>query len=215
MSAPELEDLERRVGQAGQGDLVQDAFLRVLAADLLEKGEPLPPPLRNYIATSLRGNHAEAIATEFRELCLSMLRVLVSYLQPNTPREEVADSAVKALERIRQFTEEFSLGRRRRLPESLRELECVIVWVLFMVKQWEITSVNVADARKLRSWQEAVEAVSEQLGLRSGYAPRSIANVLKYFMMKGRSLKGRSTGAPIRGRHPRGRSQPSGECIAP
>src|SRR5947199_14337 len=88
-------------------------------------------------------------------------------------------------------------GRRWRLgtrclPESLQELESVVVWVLFMLKQWEITSTNVNDARKLLSWQHAVEAVSEALDpdreadgkCRSGYSPRSIANTLEYFMSK-------------------------------
>lgn len=192
---PELEALERMIGQARRGDWVQDAFLRVLAADSLEKGEPLPPPLRHYIVTSLLGSHAESVATEYRELCLLVVRVLVSYLQPYVSRDEVEDTAVKAVERIRQVPDKFTHGRR--LPESLQGLESCIVWVLFMVKQWEITSVNVDDARKLRSWQDAVEAVSERLDpdresvdgkqgrLRSGYAPRNIANILRYFWSLG------------------------------
>ncbi|MFL6263416.1 MAG: hypothetical protein ACJ76Y_27290 [Thermoanaerobaculia bacterium] len=175
--------------KAEDGDWVQDSFLRVLAADLLEEGEPLPVPLRNYIVASLVGSQARPIAAEFRELCLLMVRALSSYLQPEISREEVEDSAVKTIERIRQAPEKFTHGRR--LPESLRELESVVVWILFMVNQWEITSTNVNDARKLLSWQDAVEAVSEALDpdreaagekRRSGYSPRSIANTLEYFM---------------------------------
>jgi len=176
--------------KAEDGDWVQDAFLRVLAADLLENGEPLPAPLRDYIVASLVGRQARPIEAEFRELCLLMVRALSSYLQPEISREEVEDSAVKAIERIRQAPKKFARGRR--LPESLQELESVVVWVLFMLKQWEITSTNVNDARKLLSWQHAVEAVSEALDpdreadgkCRSGYSPRSIANTLEYFMSK-------------------------------
>jgi hypothetical protein len=207
---PELEGLERSVEQAQGGDWLKDALLRVKAADLLEKGEPLPPPVRNYIVTSLLGGNAKLIEAEFRELGILAVNVLASYLQPKTSREEVENSAIKALERIRQFPEKFSRGRRRRLPESLRELESLIVWVLFMVKQWEIISVNTGDAKGVRScedaidgkkvhtWEEAVAAVSEQLDpsrisadrkdgkqrlLRSGYSPRNIANILRPFRL--------------------------------
>ena len=185
------EVLEQTARKAGQGDWVKDAFLRVLAADLLENGEPLPPPLRNYIVTSLRGNQAESVMTEYRDLIELVVDILFSYLDPDISREEVEESAVKAVERIRQFPDKFAHGRR--LPESLRNFEKCVVWVLFMVKQWEITSVNINDARKLRSWQDAVEAVSERLDpdresadgkqrrLRSGYSPRNIANILRPF----------------------------------
>lgn len=192
-----LEVLEEMVREAGQGDWVKDALLRVRAADLLENGEPLPPPLRDYIVTSLLGSHAESIATEFRELGILMVNILVSSLKPHISREEVEESAVKALERIRQLPDKFAHGRR--LPESLRGLESCLVGVLFIVKQWEITSLDVDDARKLRSWQEAVEAVSERLDpdresadgkqrrLRSGYSPRNIANILRPFFAGARS----------------------------
>src|SRR5436309_9771705 len=82
--------------KAEDGDWVQDAFLRVLAAGLLEEGEPLPVPLRNYIVASLVGSQARPIAAEFRELGLLTVRALSSYLQPEISRKEVEDSAVKA-----------------------------------------------------------------------------------------------------------------------
>jgi hypothetical protein len=210
LQMPEPEALERMIEQAGRGDWVQDAFLRVLAADSLEKGEPLPPLLRNYIATLLKGSHCKAVVAEFREVCLLMVDSLTSYLRPDIAREEVEDLAVKAVERIRQTPEMF--GRCSRLPESLRGLESVVIWVLFMVKQWEIVSTNIEDARKLRSWQEAVEAVSERLDSdreavcgkqrkpRSGYAPRSIANILKYFMGLRGAIKRRAEPPDLRPR---------------
>jgi hypothetical protein len=234
---PELEGLERTVEQARRGDWIKDALLRVVAADLLEKGELLPPPVRNYIVTSLLGGNAKLIEAEFRELSIELVELLVSYLQPEISREEVENSAAKAVERIRQIPEKFSRGRR--LPESLREFESFMVWVLFMVKQWEITSVNTGDAKgvrscedavdgkKVRSWLDAVDAVSEQLDpdresadgkdgkqkLRSGYSPRSIANILKYFMSKATAqVVGPPKDAPPRGPHPREALPVAGDC---
>src|SRR6476660_4398734 len=157
---PDMEALERMSEQASRGDWVQDALLRSAAADLIEKGEPLPPPLRNYIVTLLREEEsANSVATEAHELGVLLINSVTSWVaycvadRADISKETVLEGAVNTLRRIREAPSKLGCGQR--LPESLQDWEALIVWMLFALGYWG------GDSNKPCSWEKAIAEVSE------------------------------------------------------
>jgi hypothetical protein len=205
---PDMETLERMSEQASRGDWVQDALLRVLAADLIEKGEPLPPPLRNYVVTFLREKDSvNAVAVEAHELGVLLINSVTSWVAYGTDRadiskETVVEDAVNTLRRIREAPSKLGCGQR--LPESLRDWEALIISMLFVLGYWG------SDGNQRCSWEEAIAEVSELLDpdreadgkqeprSQSGYSPRNIAIMLERIGRRRRELKGAEM--PRRGR---------------
>jgi hypothetical protein len=188
MPEPNTEVLEQMIERARRGDWAQEARLKVMAADLIDKGEPLPVPLRSYITAAFReafGPTAAEFDALFRRV-QKLVHYCICFLSGGDgfSRDGLASDIAELLAFIRALPGK--LGRSHP-PGELRDYESTLIEFLVLLEQREVGFEH----RPRNSWQNSINAVSARLDpdrdacgrgkkpARSGYSPRSIASHLK------------------------------------